>query len=174
MNYPKGIRENGGQYTHATAWYIMALLKTGNFDKAYEYFQMINPINRSLTKDDVMKYKVEPYVIAADIYSAEGYEGCGGWTWYTGSAGWFYRVGIEEILGLKRNGQKLMINPKLPKHLRNVKITYKYQESIYNIEIIVGDKNKLVVNDKPQKDNTVKLDGKANTYYVQVFIKESK
>lgn len=174
MNYPKGIRENGGQYTHATAWYIMALLKTGNFDKAYEYFQMINPINRSLTKDDVMKYKVEPYVIAADIYSAEGYEGCGGWTWYTGSAGWFYRVGIEEILGLKRNGQKLMINPKLPKHLRNVKIIYKYQESIYNIEIIVGDKNKLVVNDKPQKDNTVKLDGKANTYYVQVFIKESK
>ena len=100
MNYPKGIRENGGQYTHAAAWYIMALIQAGYSDRAYRYYQMINPINRSINYDKVNTYKVEPYVIAADIYSSESFEGRGGWTWYTGSSSWFYKAGIENILGL--------------------------------------------------------------------------
>ncbi len=90
------------KYTHAALWYIMALLHDNQIDKAYEYYQMINPINRSLTIDDIQKYKVEPYVIAADIYSNPNHAGRGGWTWYTGSASWAYKIGIEEILGFKK------------------------------------------------------------------------
>ncbi len=172
MSYPKGIRENGGQYTHATAWYIMALLKIGQVDKAFEYYQMINPINRSLSKEDVMKYKVEPYVIAADIYSASDYEGRGGWTWYTGSAAWFYRVGIEEFLGLKKYGQILEINPKLPNKFDHIKLVYKYQEATYNIEIIRGNENKVLVDDKVQKNSKIKLDGKRKTHHIEIYMKE--
>ena len=174
MSYPKGIRENGGQYTHATAWYIMALLKIGQVDKAFEYYQMINPINRSLSKEDVMKYKVEPYVIAADIYSASDYEGRGGWTWYTGSAAWFYRVGIEEFLGLKKYGQILEINPKLPNKFDHIKLVYKYQEATYNIEIIRGNENKVLVDDKVQKNSKIKLDGNRKTHHIEIYMKEGQ
>ena len=89
MDYPNGIRENGGQYTHSVSWYIMALIKLGYADQAYNYYQMINPVNRTLTRKNTKVYKVEPYVISADIYSNKDHPARGGWTWYTGSAGWF-------------------------------------------------------------------------------------
>ena len=130
MNYPKGIRENGGQYTHSVAWYIMALIKSGYHDRAYRYYQMINPINRSISSDLANSYKTEPYVIAADIYSAEQHAGRGGWTWYTGSAGWFYRVGITEILGLKKFGDTLRIVPAMPVAWEKYQLTYHYQLQI--------------------------------------------
>jgi cyclic beta-1,2-glucan synthetase len=113
--YPPGLRENGGQYTHAGTWSVIALALRGEGDKAGELFAMLNPINHSLTSADAYRYKVEPYVIAADIYSASGHVGRGGWTWYTGSAGWFYRAGSESILGLQHQGETLQIDPCIPR-----------------------------------------------------------
>ncbi len=135
MNYPKGIRENGGQYTHAVSWYLVALIKAGYHDRAYRYYQMINPINRSENEKAVEKYKVEPYVIAADIYSSDNFPGRGGWTWYTGSAGWFYRVGIQGILGLEKHGERLKISPKIPIAWDGYKATYRYGKTLYRIQV---------------------------------------
>ena len=135
MNYHKGIRENGGQYTHAVAWYIMALIKEGHYNEAYRYYQMINPINRSLNKEQVLKYKVEPYVIAADIYSASSFLGHGGWTWYTGSSGWFYNTGVRDILGIQKHGDILNIVPSIPSDWDWFKVVYKYMNTVYNIEV---------------------------------------
>ena len=102
--YPPGIRENGGQYTHAAAWSIMGFAALGQGDKAAELFALVNPINHTSTRAGVLRYKVEPYVVAADVYSVAPHVGRGGWTWYTGSAGWLYRAGIEAILGLRIKG----------------------------------------------------------------------
>ncbi len=171
MNYPKGIRENGGQYTHAVAWYIMALLKVGKYNEAYSCYQMINPINRSKDKEEVLKYKVEPYVIAADIYSSKDHEARGGWTWYTGSAAWFYRVGVEEILGIKKCGEKLMIKPHLPNDLNGYKLIYKYRKSTYHIEVVISDKSKIIIDGKEKRTSTIQLTGKNETYEVKVFVR---
>ncbi len=159
-NYPVGIRENGGQYTHATAWYIMALIKEKYYDLAYTYYQMINPINRSLTEKDILRYKVEPYVIAADIYSNESFLGRGGWTWYTGSAAWYYRVGIEEIIGIKKQGDILNIEPNIPSNWNSFEINYKYQKANYHIIVQVGNKNELTINGK--KETKIKLETQGN------------
>ena len=148
MNYPKGIRENGGQYTHATAWYLMALIKAGYHDRAYRYYQMINPINRTKTMERVNKYRVEPYVIAADIYSSSSFPGRGGWTWYTGSAGWFYRVGIDEILGIKKRGKELRIDPRIPISWDGYRAVYHYQDTSYNIEVLKGEKASINLDGK--------------------------
>jgi cyclic beta-1,2-glucan synthetase len=113
--YPPGLRENGGQYSHAAMWAVLAQTKLGNGDAAGQLFAMLNPINHALTPSAVDRYKVEPYVIAADVYSTPPHEGRGGWTWYTGSAGWMYRAGIEGLLGLNRAGTNLVLNPCFPK-----------------------------------------------------------
>ena len=97
--YPPGVRENGGQYTHAALWSVMAFAGLGEGDKAAALFSMLNPINHARTRTDMHRYKVEPYVVAADVYAASGHVGRGGWTWYTGSAGWMQRAGVESILG---------------------------------------------------------------------------
>ena len=157
MNYPKGIRENGGQYTHSVSWYIMALIKAGYHDKAYDYYQMINPINRSLSLELVNSYKVEPYVIAADIYSAEKFPGRGGWTWYTGSAGWFYRVGITEILGLKKHGNLLSVSPAIPGNWKKYQVKYRYIDTTYEIEIIKGKNETVIVDGKTNNSNMIEL-----------------
>ncbi len=174
MSYPMGIRENGGQYTHATSWYIMALIKTGNLDKAYNYYQMINPINRTLDKESVNKYKVEPYVIAADIYSKQGYEGRGGWTWYTGSAAWFYRVGIDEILGFQKHGNKLVIEPNVPKDFGDFEITYQFGNTIYTIEVIFSKEDKLLIDGKKQNSNVIELNENKKEHNVKVYISERR
>ena len=168
MNYPKGIRENGGQYTHASAWYIMALIKAGYSDRAYQYYQMINPVNRSINKDLVNSYKTEPYVIAADIYSAEHHPGRGGWTWYTGSAGWFYRVGITEILGLKKNGDILRIEPAMPVAWEKYNVTYHYMDTTYEIEVVKSKKDSVVVDRKTQEEGYIKLENDGKTHKVVV------
>ncbi len=156
MDYPEGIRENGGQYTHSVAWYVMALIKAGKLDKAYEIYQMVNPINRTLDKTSVETYQVEPYVMAADIYSNPDNIARGGWTWYTGSAGWFYRVGIEELLGIKKRGNILEISPSVRKWDSFV-VIYNHLSTRYNIKIVfnkVGD-NTIIVNNK--KVNEIRL-----------------
>ena len=112
--YPPGLRENGGQYSHAAMWAVLAQAKLGDGDAAHGLFAMLNPINHALTAQDADRYKVEPYVVAADVYSTAPHEGRGGWTWYTGSAGWMHRAGIEGLLGLTRAGNKLHLNPCFP------------------------------------------------------------
>ena len=141
MNYSKGIRENGGQYTHAVSWYIMALIKEKKYDEAYRYYQMINPV----TKNNIEEYKVEPYVIAADIYSATNMAGRGGWTWYTGSAGWFYNVGIRNLLGIKKEGSILNIEPCVLDKFKKFNITYRYLDTTYDIEVKKDKTDKIIV-----------------------------
>ena len=169
MNYPKGIRENGGQYTHAVSWYLMALIKAGYHDRAYRYYQMINPINRTKDTKSVEKYRVEPYVIAADIYSSEVFPGRGGWTWYTGSAGWFYKVGVQEILGIKKQGDKLKIDPRIPIAWDGFKAVYHYNNTEYNIEVIKGNKQELILDGK-SVSNTISLVDDNKSHKVTVYI----
>ena len=170
MNYPRGIRENGGQYTHSVAWYIMALIKAGYYDRAYKYFQMINPVNRTTKEKDVTKYKVEPYVIAADIYSSPNFMGRGGWTWYTGSAGWFYRVGVEEILGMKKHGNNLEIKPSMPVAWDSFKVVYNYLDTVYNIEVKKGLKDNCNLDGKDIISNKIPLVNDKTTHHIKVTI----
>ncbi len=109
-----GVRENGGQYTHAATWVVLALAEMGRGDDAWKAFQLLNPVNHALSKGDADRYRVEPYVVAADVYGAGDLTGRGGWTWYTGSAGWLYRAAVEGILGLRRQGNRLFVRPALP------------------------------------------------------------
>ena len=133
--YPPGLRENGGQYTHAGTWSVIALAMLGDGDKAGELFSMLNPINHALTPADAYRYKVEPYVIAADIYSASGHVGRGGWTWYTGSAGWFYRAGSEWILGLQHQGDHLQIDPCIPRSWKHFEAQVRRGGACYDIVV---------------------------------------
>ena len=133
MNYPVGVRENGGQYTHGAMWYIMAQLKEGRNDIAYYLYSIINPIHRTQTLADVLKYKVEPYCMAADIYSNPQHPGRGGWTWYTGSASWAYKTGIENILGICKEGDRLTVNPRVPSEWDGFTVRYRYGSALYII-----------------------------------------
>ncbi len=169
MNYPKGIRENGGQYTHSVAWYLMALIKAGYTDRAYRYYQMINPVNRSLNEEAVNLYKVEPYVIAADIYSSDNQPGRGGWTWYTGSAGWFYRVGLTEILGFKKRGESLKISPAMPVAWEKYHLSYNYIDTIYEIDVIKSPEAKVEIDGKVLDGSTIKLVNDKKTHKVTVY-----
>lgn len=171
MDYPSGIRENGGQYTHAVAWYIMALLKVKKFDEAYDIYQMINPINRTLTKEDVEKYQVEPYVISADIYSNKYFPSKGGWTWYTGSAAWFYRVGLIDIIGFHKRGNKLYIEPNVPSKWKNYKIKYQYGNTIYDIKVINNSKKEQIIIDGTIKSSKyIPLKDDEQKHKVEVYI----
>ena len=133
--YLPGTRENGGQYTHGSIWAIIAESMLGFGNKAGEYYRMINPIEHTRTKDAAKKYKVEPYVIAADIYGQKNLAGRGGWTWYTGSASWMYEAGIKYLLGLRIEKGILRIEPCIPSDWKEYSIQYKYGDSIYNIRV---------------------------------------
>jgi cyclic beta-1,2-glucan synthetase len=133
--YPKGIRENGGQYTHAAIWMIMAYAAMGERELAWELFSMINPLNHADTPAKMAVYQVEPYVVAADVYSAEQHTGRGGWTWYTGSAGWMYQLVIEWLLGLRRKGNSLEFAPCLPCGWQETTVRYRFGGSTYHITI---------------------------------------
>ncbi|OYZ98647.1 MAG: glycosyl transferase [Rhizobiales bacterium 17-65-6] len=133
--YPPGIRENGGQYTHAALWSVMAFAALGEGDKAAALFWMLNPINHARSRSDVLRYKVEPYVLAADVYSEPPHAGRGGWTWYTGSAGWMQRAGIESILGLRIEGGILSLDPCIPRSWPQFEITVRHGAARYVIAV---------------------------------------
>jgi cyclic beta-1,2-glucan synthetase len=133
--YPPGIRENGGQYTHAAAWSAIAFAALGDGDKSAALFSLLNPINHTSTRADVQRYKVEPYVVAADVYSVAPHVGRGGWTWYTGSAGWLYRAGLEAILGFRLQGEWLCLAPCIPKAWPGFEIVFKYRSARYEIAV---------------------------------------
>jgi cyclic beta-1,2-glucan synthetase len=133
--YVPGVRENGAQYTHAGLWAVLATALQGDGAGAFELFQMLNPLTHSRTSSDVATYKVEPYVVAADVYTAPGHLGRGGWTWYTGSASWMYRVALEAILGFTRRGNMLTIRPCVPPGWPEFTIEYRYGASRYVIVV---------------------------------------
>jgi cyclic beta-1,2-glucan synthetase len=133
--YPPGIRENGGQYTHAAMWSTLAFALLGDGDRAGELFSILNPINHASTRAGIHRYKVEPYVVCADVYSSPQHVGRGGWTWYTGSAGWMYRTAVEGILGIHLRGRILSIDPCIPRGWSGFEITYKYGSSRYRITV---------------------------------------
>ncbi|WP_394781059.1 GH36-type glycosyl hydrolase domain-containing protein, partial [Undibacterium sp.] len=134
--YVPGVRENGGQYTHAAVWTAMAFAKLGDHERAWELLNMINPVNHAKTAADVALYKVEPYVVAADVYAVAPHIGRGGWTWYTGSSGWMYRLIVESLLGLTLKTDRLSINPCLPADWTSFKLAYRYQDTTYQIVVV--------------------------------------
>ncbi|QVL34572.1 glycosyl transferase family 36 [Telmatocola sphagniphila] len=133
--YVPGVRENGGQYNHAVTWVIKALAKLRRNKDAYDIFNLLNPVRSTTTPEAVTRYGGEPYVIAADVYSCPPHVGRVGWTWYTGSAAWYYRVGLEDILGLNRTGDELRLNPCLPEDWPEVSISYYFGKTLYRIQI---------------------------------------
>jgi cellobiose phosphorylase len=133
--YIPGVRENGGQYTHAAIWTAMAFALQGENDRAWELFALLNPVQHGATRERIATYKVEPYVVAADVYAVAPHTGRGGWTWYTGSAGWMYRLLIETLLGVNLEGDQLRLTPRLPAAWTTYKIHYRYRQTVYHITI---------------------------------------
>jgi len=133
--YPPGIRENGGQYTHAALWTVIAFATLGEGDKAHELFSMLNPINHTSTRAEADRYKVEPYVVAADVYAERAHVGRGGWTWYTGSAGWMYRAGLEWLLGFRVRGELLHLDPCIPCGWPRFEIAFRYRTARYELTV---------------------------------------
>ena len=136
--YPPGVRENGGQYTHAAAWVVAALARLGSGDEAAEFFHMLNPVNRSRTAAEAERYGAEPYVLAGDVYAHPQHVGRGGWTWYTGSAGWMLRVAIESVFGMTRQGgDSLRIRPCTPAEWGRYQVRYRVPETGAVFSIVV-------------------------------------
>ena len=160
--YPPGIRENGGQYTHAALWAIWAFAEMGEGDRAAHLFKLINPIHHADTPEKINRYRVEPYVIAADVYSVPPHAGRGGWTWYTGSAAWMYRLGVEALLGLHRVGDTLQIKPNIPKDWPEYQLNYRFGKTMYHILVKHKPKdrhktNRIVMDGEMLKDEKIPL-----------------
>jgi cellobiose phosphorylase len=134
--YVPGVRENGGQYTHAAVWASMAFAALGDCRRAWELLSLINPLNHSQTEEAVNVYKAEPYVVAADVYAVAPHTGRGGWTWYTGSAGWLYRLIVESLLGLDRKGDRLHIRPCMPEDWKSFSLSYRFGNTDYRIAVV--------------------------------------
>ena len=134
--YVPGVRENGGQYTHAAVWAAMAFAELGDSKRAWELLGLINPVNHSKTGDDVGIYKAEPYVVAADVYGVAPHTGRAGWTWYTGSAGWLYRLILESLLGVNRSADSLQINPCMPEDWKTYSLSYRYLNTVYRVVVV--------------------------------------
>jgi len=145
--YVPGVRENGGQYTHAAIWAAMAFAVLGDNQRAWELLTMINPVNHGRTASGIAIYKIEPYVVAADVYAVSPHTGRGGWSWYTGSAGWMYQLILESLLGLRLNVDKLHFAPCLPVTWQSFKLHYRYRETVYHITVSQTNKNDATQND---------------------------
>jgi cellobiose phosphorylase len=167
--YLPGVRENGGQYTHAAVWVVLAFTRLGMGDKAGEIFHMLNPINHTRTGIEYARYKTEPYVMAADVYAVSPHVGRGGWSWYTGAAGWLYKVGLENMAGFSKRGGRLYIDPCVPASWKSFKITYRYRNAVYNIVIknpdsISSGVSHIIVDGRISSDGCIELspDGEHN------------
>jgi len=173
--YLPGVRENGGQYTHAAAWVVVAFSKLGDGNKAWDCFRILNPINHTRTPRESWIYKVEPYVMAADVYGEPPHIGRGGWSWYTGAAGWMYKAGLENILGFNKQGDKLILDPTIPEKWRSYSIVYRYLETIYEINVYNPDGvsqgvQEVRVDDKIQTDLTISLVNDLRPHQVEVLM----
>jgi cyclic beta-1,2-glucan synthetase len=167
--YPPGVRENGGQYTHAATWAVVALAELGRFDDAWRTFSLLNPVTHSLDRAAAERYRVEPYVIAADVYDGPGRAGRGGWTWYTGSAGWMYRAAVEAILGVERRGDSLTVRPRIPGHWPGYEASLHIEGTRLDLVVRRGDRPGMAVDDKALPDGEgVPLDGKPHRIVVTI------
>jgi len=173
--YPEGIRENGGQYTHSAIWFVIANCILGFGDKALEFLKLINPIEHSKTIDSALKYKVEPYVISADVYSNPSNQGVGGWSWYTGSSSWYYDAIIEYILGLKINEKYLFVEPCIASSWKEYEIHYRYKTSMYNILVKNPDGKNIgvktfLLNDVEIAEKRVLLQDDGKIYNIEILM----
>jgi len=176
--YVPGVRENGGQYTHAAVWMIMAFAKLGDNKRVWELLNMINPINHGKTEEEIGIYKVEPYVLAADVYARAPHAGRGGWTWYTGSAGWMYQLIIDSFLGMKQDANKLKFTPCVPEEWKTFTIHYRYWKTMYHIvftqeKLAVGSSQlrgemQVIVDGEKQADKTITLVDDEKEHNVEV------
>jgi cellobiose phosphorylase len=172
--YVPGVRENGGQYTHAAIWAAMAFAALGDNRRAWELFDMINPVNHAKSPEATDTYKVEPYVIAADVYALSPHIGRGGWTWYTGSAGWMYRLILESLLGLRLEVDKLRFAPCLPADWQRFKVHYRYRETVYHITVTqprdAGSAKGVIVDGVQQNDTAIPLVDDRQEHTVEVTV----
>ena len=171
--YVPGVRENGGQYTHAAVWLTMAFAKLGDQKRVWELMNIINPINHGKTSDEISVYKVEPYVIAADVYARAPHVGRGGWTWYTGSAGWMYRLITEYFLGLQQEGDKLKLVPCIPDEWESFTVHYRYGTSIYHIVVTQTNsagEMQVTVDGEEQEDKMITLTDGGVEHNVLIYI----
>jgi cellobiose phosphorylase len=175
--YVPGVRENGGQYTHAAIWTVMAFAALGDARRAWELMDMINPVNHGRSAERVATYRVEPYVVAADVYATAPHTGRGGWTWYTGSAGWMYRLIVESLLGIELAVDKLRLSPRLPAHWKEFKLHYRYRETMYHLTVsqtqTVDRKPTVWVDGDPQPDDVVPLVNDLAEHAVHVLVLSS-
>ncbi len=177
--YLPGVRENGGQYTHAAVWTAVAHVLMGDGEGAYRLFQMLNPTNHARTPEETGRYKAEPYVVAADIYSHPQHIGRGGWTWYTGSASWLYRLGVEYILGLKLHADHFTVEPCIPSHWPGYSMNFRYRDSSYHISVEAGlgtsgEVIAVQLDGSSLLDCKVPLVNDGKTHEVRVLLKTSK
>jgi cellobiose phosphorylase len=176
--YVPGVRENGGQYTHAAIWTIMAFAEVGRVELAWELFSMINPIAHGRMPEDIATYKVEPYVVAADIYSKPPHTGRGGWTWYTGSAAWMYRLIIETLLGVRLQNGRLRLVPRLPGTWREFKFHYRYGETFYHLHVVNSKSAdaplRLVLDGQRLEGNAVPLTDDRRDHHVEAVFEEEE
>ena len=173
--YVPGIRENGGQYTHAATWVVLATALQGRGDRALELWNLINPVYHATTPAEVEHYKVEPYVVCADVYGAPPHTGRGGWTWYTGSASWLYRVALEAILGLRLAGDRLHFEPVVPPSWPGYEITYRYRSATYRVRVenptdTGRGVRSVTVDDQPVPGRIVPLRDDGRTHDVRVTL----
>ena len=171
--YVPGVRENGGQYTHAAIWSAMAFAALGESKQAWELLHMINPVNHALTASDLETYKVEPYVMAADVYAVEPHVGRGGWTWYTGSSGWMYRLILESLLGITLNVDRLSFHPCVLENWEGYEVRYRYRSTYYHIKFRrsrAHESRGLIIADQvPQSGNSLLLVDDSLEHQIEVF-----
>ena len=167
------MRENGGQYTHAAVWAVMAFAEAGRIERAWQLFDLINPQRHAADGKSAEIYKGEPYVVAGDVYANPAHRGRAGWTWYTGSAGWMYRLLIETFVGLTREGERLVIAPRLPAAWSGIDIAYRHGDATYAIHV-QRDASKpagsVVLDGVAQSGNAIVLDAAAGVHRVEVYL----
>ncbi|SHK91567.1 GH36-type glycosyl hydrolase domain-containing protein [Alicyclobacillus tolerans] len=179
QGYPPGLRENGGQYTHGVIWSIVALAMLGEGDQAFHLFQMLSPISHTSSSQGVWRYGNEPYVMSADVYTAPPHEGRAGWSWYTGAAGWMYQAGLEWILGVRKEGERLIIQPAVPEEWQEFSLRYTYGDSVYNIQVMLDREQTETIwedLDSGQKSSFLTLvdDGRQHRFCVKVAVTNKK
>ena len=173
--YPPGVRENGGQYTHAALWSAWAFLELGQIEEGFELFQLLNPILHADTPEKAAHYRVEPYVVAGDVYGAPPFTGQGGWTWYTGSSSWMYRLGLEGLLGLKKKGDWLEVYPRIPRDWSGFRLTYRFGSTTYEFQVenpghVHQGVQQVSMNGKALPDKVIPLSQDGGIYTVLVVM----
>jgi cellobiose phosphorylase len=172
--YVPGVRENGGQYTHAAIWTAMAFAKLGDGQRAWELLRMINPVNHGGSAEDIARYKVEPYVVAADVYAVAPHVGRGGWTWYTGSSGWMYQLIVESLLGLRLSAETLTLTPCMPDDWTTFRLNYRYRDTMYRIAVTRAGANQAIgsvtVDGVVQADGAIALADDKREHAVEIVV----